>query len=453
MRDAQVARQRDFTGTVFDKVALVQLPFPSQADPAPEIVSYYENYSKLYRTVFPSYFIPDGELWEAPLWVAHLDGAIGRSDTTFHDLSRLPADAKNLSVSLLDSITGATGVFLSPLAQNFDLARDVSKLLLAEGVTTVIGGNMADLAEPADFTTIFRGLARGGMLDEIRQSAGFAGTKPVLGRQLSPISYRPDYRYLKPFADKVPLIRLNSSHGCLFGCTFCGDAWSKQLHLVARDDLRSEFQDIKSTFPNLRTIYVGDKTFGQSKEAVSNLLDVACGAGYDFIVQTHIELISDDLIDQMVELGVKVVEMGFETADSDLLRKMKKVSRSDRYLQAFEKMNSHGLKVILNVLGGLPHSTQDSHKKTMDFLWKTQDFIFLYNIYNFVPYPKTPIFPLIKNRIRDWNFAHWREDMPVVFEPFNQSAEDSWVQFREIVALCTAITGRKVAAGETASEN
>ncbi|WP_458380020.1 B12-binding domain-containing radical SAM protein [Sinorhizobium medicae] len=428
-------------------IVLVQLPFPSQADPADEIVTYYKEYMRLYQTIFPTYFVREGALWEAPLWVAHLDGAIGQENTLFLNLSQLAPRSDLLSARLLSELREGSTVFLSPLAQNFALAREVSRTLLAAGFRTVIGGNMADLADERDFSIVYRGLARAGIFDEIRSShKGQSGSMPMLGRRQEALGYRPNYRYLADFASKVPLVRLNASHGCLFGCTFCGDAWSRQLHVVPYNDLKAEFDEILERFGNLRVVYIGDKTFGQSEEAVRNLISVTKGRTLDFIVQTHVQVVTDSLIDQMETLGVKVVEIGFETADPEVLRKMKKAAKPERYLEIFEKLNARGIRVILNVLGGLPYATAESHHRTIEFLTATQGSVFLHNLYNFVPYPKTPIYPSIKSRIVDWEFAHWREDFPVVFEPFHQSIEQSWQQFIETVAICTDICRKKCSA-------
>ncbi|MCL4545838.1 MAG: hypothetical protein M1118_14825 [Chloroflexi bacterium] len=146
-------------------VALVQLPFPSQGDPLPTLVRYYAEYERKYSQVFPEYQIQEGDLWEMPLWVAHLDGAIGRDDTLFVDLSRSAFEAPACAAQIQQMVDRNVVIFLSPLAQNFSLARAISRLLLAEGYRTVVGGNMADLANPNDFTWVYVGLARAGIYE------------------------------------------------------------------------------------------------------------------------------------------------------------------------------------------------------------------------------------------------------------------------------------------------
>jgi anaerobic magnesium-protoporphyrin IX monomethyl ester cyclase len=59
--------------------------------------------------------------------------------------------------------------------------------------------------------------------------------------------------------------------------------------------------------------------------------------------------------------------------------------------------------------------------------------VWLYNLYNYVPYPLTPHFQNMRERIVDWDFANWREDGPPVFEPYHCSREESFDFFLEKV--------------------
>src|SRR5262249_29304905 len=133
------------------------------------------------------------------------------------------------------------------------------------------------------------------------------------GRAPEELDVVPDYRLLARFRGRIPLLRLNASHGCLHACRFCGDAWTAQLVDVAHDALEVEVAQLEELFPDVRLIYVGDKTFGQSRVAVDRLLDVfGRRRGYEFVVQTHVLQVNDRLIEKMGRLGVGVVDMGFE---------------------------------------------------------------------------------------------------------------------------------------------
>lgn len=431
-------------------VALVQLPFPSQADPREEIKSYYDTYFRLYAELFPGYRVSEGDLWEAPLWVAHLDGALGRDDTQFIDLSRSSFDADACAASIVLQAREGETLFFSPLAQNFQLASDVSSRLRTIGYQTVVGGNMASLATTAQFDVVVDGVVGADIGRVIASALGKQTEQQIrfarkLGRAVEPIFYRPRYRLLSAFGKRAPMLRLNGSHGCLYGCTFCGDAWSKQLHVVQRDLLAEEAAELRQMFPATDTIYIGDKTFGQSEDAVQNLkYAIDPRWKWRLVVQTHASVVDERLVQQMVDLGVVACEIGFETADTPILRNLKKGADELRVRSAIKTLYAAGIKVILNVLGGLPHSTRASAVHTMRFLSETSDSVYLYNLYNFVPYPKTPLFPVLKDRIVDWNFANWREDMPVVFTPFEQTTAELWEDFLAITSHAHNLTRGRV---------
>lgn len=422
-------------------VALVQLPFPSQSDPEPVLESYYSIYGRLYRRLTPKYRTAPGDLWEAPLWVAHLDGALGREDTTFVDLSLTTAESEVCAAELRRRVPQPAYVFFSPLAQNFHLAVSVARELRGSGLVTVLGGNMARLAQPTDFDVVFIGQAAADLYEQLeRGESGILGSWPQLGASRAR-GGRPRYRLLNGFASRVPLVRLNASHGCLFRCTFCGDGWSRQLQVVSYDDLEREFDEIEATFPAITTIYVGDKTFGQSREAVENLIRVIAKRRriYHFIVQTHVSMIDDWLLDALDRLGPGTVEMGFETADETVLKAVHKRGGTAVYQAAIERLYSRGRAIVLNLLGGLPSQTEETQSATIRFLRETAEFVYLYNLYNFVPYPETPLFATLRPRIVDWDFSHWREDKPVVFEPYLLTRERAWELFLELVGECTGL--------------
>jgi Radical SAM superfamily len=420
-------------------VAIVQLPFPAMAEPHPLVRDYYRDYSARYQEVV-DFFVPEGSLWELPLWIAHLAGMIRDAGLAARviDLSSLAADEHACSDRLIAETMSGDVIMLSPLAQNFDLALAVSRTLQQAGRRTVIGGNMAGLVPEGAASHVHQGILTRQSLDQILHGGG-TGLSRISPRRGSGgrLDSVPDYSQLRHYRGKVPLLRLNASHGCLYKCSFCGDAWSRQLHVVAPDVLEHEVQQFEELFPEARLIYIGDKTFGQSREGVANLLELfARRSRYRFIVQTHVLQVNEQLIDVMRKLGVVIVEMGFETADGEVLREADKAVRGvEHYARVIEQLTAAGMRVILNVMGGLAHERAESHQETLAFLRGPRNRAWLYNLYSFVPYPLTPIFPTLRERIYDWSFANWREDARPVFHPYHASSDESFAWFLEKVAV------------------
>jgi hypothetical protein len=427
-------------------VIVAQLPFPSTSDPHPALLAYYRDYSARFTSVIADYVVPEGSLWEMPLWVAHLCGmlaAIGQP-SDFVDLSREESSPDACSERLLARTSPGDVVMVSPLAQNFDLACQVSAALMRAGRRTVIGGNMAALTETVMASFVYRGLLD---IEGLRRMLAELESGPGLIQLQSPtrgtLNWAPDYSMLAHYHGRVPLLRLNASHGCLYACNFCGDAWSRKLYLVDPAVLEAEFSQFERYFPATRLIYIGDKTFGQSRQAVDNLSRVmASRPDYRLIVQTHINTISLRLIETMARLRVAVVEMGFETADPEILRQSNKRGASLEHHEAiFESLRAHGIRVVLNVLGGLPLETRESHAQTVAALERWRDVVWLHNLYSFVPYPLTPYFRELRPRIFNWNFADWREDSPPVYTPYFLSVEESWHCFLETIEVAHRAIG------------
>jgi hypothetical protein len=434
--------------TEFRSVTIAQLPFPSTADPHPLITAYYQDYAARFAELINSYFVPEGALWEMPLWAAHLAGILKaiKREVTFEDLSDFQPSADACTQRLMDATCLGDVVMFSPLAQNFSLVKEVSRRLLREGRRTIIGGNMAPLAGVDSATAIYNGILD---TENLRRTlneseSGEHLLKVQFGRRGS-VAWNPDYRILSHYAGKVPLLRLNASHGCLFECRFCGDAWSRKLYVVPASALEAEVRQFEQLFPDTRLIYIGDKTFGQSQEAISNLLQVfEERRQYRFIVQSHITLLDERLIDTMKQLGVVAIEIGFESGDALMLQKSGKSSPPvERYEAVLERLNRMGIRVVLNILGSLPLETPQSHDRTVATIQRWDRLVWLYNLYNFVPYPLTPYFEELRDRIFNWEFSAWREDAPPVFMPYYQSVDASWAAFLEKVRVAHSVIKRR----------
>jgi len=430
---------------------IVQLPFPSTRDSDEKLSAYYADYDRLFRADFPEYFIPQDGLWEMPLWVAHLTSLVRTAglESRFCDLSKVPAETPTCFEQIHDATAPGDLVLMSPLAQNFRLALEVARLLEQTGRRVVLGGNMAPLAEAGDVHLVHRGQLDAVLVRKLVQLAGTGGEleKEVrLGKSDELITWAPDYRHLDGYRGQIPLLRLNASHGCLYQCSFCGDAWSRQLVLVEKNALATEVDELARRFPDTRLFYIGDKTFGQSKEAVRNLVEIFRDRpGYRFIVQTHVMQIRPWVIEAMHELGVVTVELGFESGDSQMLKRLNKLSRGlDDYTEKVRMLADSGLNVVLNVMGGLDEETEESHRQTVDWLYDNRSMLWLFNLYSFVPYPLVPDFAKLKDRIHNWDFADWREDAMPVFQPKNMSPERSWELFMEKVDAAHQIVRAKV---------
>ena len=81
------------------------------------------------------------------------------------------------------------------------------------------------------------------------------------------------------------------------------------------------------------------------------------------------------------------VELGIESFDEDTLSSLGKphVSKDDLAI-IVRMLNSFGIKVIFNIMLGIPGDTNVGYRTTMDYLYSFRDLIYALNITNYSDY-------------------------------------------------------------------
>lgn len=179
------------------------------------------------------------------------------------------------------------------------------------------------------------------------------------------------------FKGERTIPRLTLSYGCYNQCKFCIVPHGKVID-VPKEVISQQAE----SFSNLeyRLIYIDDKTFGQAQNYkslynITKLLNNNDFNGYIIqttsgMVHTHGKIFS--------EIGVNVVEIGLETYNDEILRKYRKPSSEKLVLKAIEASRVNGIKLLPNIIIGLPEETEETYTKTYDFIMpliKKGDFI------------------------------------------------------------------------------
>lgn len=181
-------------------------------------------------------------------------------------------------------------------------------------------------------------------------------------------SYGTDYSLF--MGDSV-VPRLTLSSGCLNRCKFCIVPHGRIIDYPYTKSL----QQVRSfNALDYRLIYIDDKTFGQANNyAVIEDLGKIIRTDHNhkdfngFIVQTTCPMIVNKA-QAFKDLGVYVAEIGVETYNDDILRAYNKPSTCRLAERAIEEGNKCGLKMIANLIIGLPEETEETYQRTYDFI-------------------------------------------------------------------------------------
>ena len=202
----------------------------------------------------------------------------------------------------------------------------------------------------------------------------FANTHTISMTKLFPCSYTVMEENYNP--------RIYTTRGCKFNCKFCEN--DGKFYSMSISELRDQ---ISITYPG-NLIYVGNKTFLQGgKDELKSLRIFDNTKG--FIVQTNpLTLLQNiDILHLLSSYNIKVVELGIESFDEDTLLSLGKPHVSIDDLTIIVRMlNSFGIKVIFNIMLGIPGDTNIGYRTTMAYLYGFRDLIFALNITNYSDY-------------------------------------------------------------------
>lgn len=199
-------------------------------------------------------------------------------------------------------------------------------------------------------------------------------------------SYGTDYSL---FVGIECIPRLTLSTGCKHHCKFC--TVSKQLEAKTPENIQQQLESFRPL--KFKLIYLDDKTFGQADNcrwlnSVYRWIKSYNPEFEGFIVQTTAAMVCKRPIDFWEKLYIKVVEIGVETFNDDLLKRYRKPASERIIDRAIQRLAQAGIKCITNIILGLPGETEYTYRHTIDFLYGcyTLEYLYSLNIFTLAAY-------------------------------------------------------------------
>jgi hopanoid biosynthesis associated radical SAM protein HpnJ len=175
-------------------------------------------------------------------------------------------------------------------------------------------------------------------------------------------------RYNVPFLLN-PFLSFYTSRGCPAMCTFClwpqthsGHRW----RLRSSDDVANEVRYALDAFPNLKEIFFDDDTFNYQKARTIELTKKLKPLNFTWSCTSRVTT-DYETLRAMKESGCRLLIVGYETGDPQILKNIKKGATVDMALRFTENCKKLGLAVHGDFIVGLPGETRDSLRRTIDF--------------------------------------------------------------------------------------
>jgi hopanoid biosynthesis associated radical SAM protein HpnJ len=193
-----------------------------------------------------------------------------------------------------------------------------------------------------------------------------------------------------------PFISLYTSRGCPAMCTFClwpqthsGHRW----RLRSSDDVAAEMQYIKENFPQIKEVFFDDDTFNYQKARTIELCSKLKPLKMTWSCTSRVTT-DYDTLKAMKEAGCRLLIVGYESGDPQILKNIKKgatIDMAERFTANCKKL---GLLIHGDFIVGLPGESRESIRKTIDFAKKLDNETIQVSIAH--PYPGTEFYDYAK---------------------------------------------------------
>jgi len=333
-------------------------------------------------------------------------------------------------------------VAISCLSARIYDAYRVADALRAAGRTVVMGGLHVSMQPDeaqgyADSIVIGEGEAVwAGLLEDYLRNE----LKPIYraepARDFTPWAV-PRYDLLNP--EKYNRITIQTTRGCPLDCSFCGA--SRLISPYKRkpiEQIEAELDAIEAIWPRPFIELADDNTFVQKKWS-RELVEALGRREIRWFTESDISLADDaELLTALADSGCVQVLIGLEALGDAALdetdSKHWKRNRRNRYLEAIETIQGHGISVNGCFIFGFDSHTPDVFGETDRFIRESG--LAEVQLTILTPFPGTALYAKLKREGRLLYEEMWDRCtlFDVTFHPVQMSPEELRSGFRALVA-------------------
>src|ERR1700688_1462572 len=175
-------------------------------------------------------------------------------------------------------------------------------------------------------------------------------------------------RYNVPFL-LHPYVSLYTTRGCPAQCTFClgpqtlsGHPWRKR----APDDVAAEMSKVNQYWPEVKEFFFDDDTFNIQKARTVELCAKLKPLGLTWSCTSRVTT-DYETLKAMKESGCRLLIVGYESGDPQILKNIKKGATVERARQFTKDCHKLGLVIHGDFILGLPGETRESIRNTINF--------------------------------------------------------------------------------------
>lgn len=249
--------------------------------------------------------------------------------------------------------------------------------------------------------------------------------KHLINKFYTPVSLDdlpfPDWEYYtKRYPLKNNFLDFNSktaipilaSRGCPYSCFNYCTYPLQQGRKVRYRSVENIIEEIKHWKKNLNTnkFIFRDPVFSINRKFTVDLCERIIEENLDivFLVETHLNNLDDALIRLLSKAGLKMVYVGVESYESDVLKDISRFTVSnDEVYNIIKKLEESDIIVKSMFMFGSPTDTVQTIKNTINYSKHLTNQLVQYSI--FTPYPGTPMYKSYEDKITEKKYENFNQ--------------------------------------------
>jgi radical SAM superfamily enzyme YgiQ (UPF0313 family) len=203
------------------------------------------------------------------------------------------------------------------------------------------------------------------------------------------------YRYALA---RHPMIQIMSARGCPSMCVFCNvpqTFMSRHFRTRSAKNFVDELEWIKKNMPEIKEIFIEDDTMTVNKERILEICRMIKERKLNIIWSANARVdIPKDVLKEMKEAGCRMLIVGYESGNQDILNNIKKgitIEMAERFTRDAKDV---GIKVFGCFMIGLSGDTKETIRQTVE--WAKKLDLDMAQIEQAVPFPGTEFYDWVK---------------------------------------------------------
>lgn len=308
------------------------------------------------------------------------DKILIRKDTNLQKLTSeiMKKDAK-MVVFLLDNIQSSYYFALKPALKLFWKLKDITKVMHSNYLTAQYAKSIMQNNDNVDIIIFdepeepLSMITKGNSLSKI---PGIAYRNPqiTLNPPCSPIEPLDELPspYLENEVDidwvkRHKFAMLTTSRGCNFQCPYCarGNRTPKTRYFSVQRFL-DEIQYLESL--DVKAVNILDDSFISSQVRLDSMVSGMSSFRIRFQLMSRPEFLTAETIRLLKKMNTRIIQIGLQTTNKEVLKWMNRHYEPVDFKKKIKLLNQNGIRIMVDLILGLPGDDLGSFKKSVDFL-------------------------------------------------------------------------------------